>query len=221
MKSTKALQSCAGRHQGRQASCAARLLAVTMLVCIPVFMLQAGQPQVQKGSKSVYFGFNGLADMKMDNAYFQAQYLFADRKGITAGFHLGGTKTDLGNNIKPTKTSDFTFDVEYIYYAWADGPVTIYCGPGIGFTTAKNEYPASPTKALMKENTNGISVFGFIGVEWWAWDNVTISISTLFGYQSLKSTVKSDDTGTKTTTTTSTWGNLSSGSTSVGVGFYF
>ena len=64
------------------------ILIVLLSMVILTLPLTAGKPQTAAGSKSVFFGFNGLSNLSVEDSWIGFQYLFADKMGLWGSISL-------------------------------------------------------------------------------------------------------------------------------------
>ncbi len=189
-------------------------LVLVFVVFFATSTLFAAEPQTKAGSKSLYFGLNGLSNLGVDNSVLGGQYLFQDDMGIwlELGFNSSNYKPD--EKATEQKLSSFGLDVGFIYYAFQKGPVAMYFSPQLGFSSGTNENGAN-NKVTTSSFTGGVS----LGAEWWAFENVSLSASVLIGYSN--STVKTEISSGSTEETTNNFGILGSSNSRFLLSFYF
>jgi len=176
-------------------------LVALLFVFVVIFAttnLFAAEPQTKQGSKSLFFGLNGLSDLGVDNSYLGAQYLFQDDMGVWVSIGFNSKNYKPSENADEDKYTKFDFDIGFIYYAFQKGPVAMWISPEIGLGIGTNENTSS------KITDNGFWAGVDLGVEWWAFDNVSLSASVFLGYknQTLKTENKIPSSETKATTNT-------------------
>jgi hypothetical protein len=164
-----------------------RLSGLILTFSIVFFLTQslysAEVPQVQEGAKSVFWGFNGLADLSVNNSVIGGQYNIADRIGIFATLGLdmfSNNRTPNGEKKEDlTSSSDFNFSIGAKLYLFKNDPVSFFVAPTISIMSYSFENVASPTKHIDSKSEFGVGIG--VGAEWWFTTNVSFSASTTLG----------------------------------------
>lgn len=175
----------------------------------------AGTPQTQQGSKAMFFGFNGLSELSVNNSYLGGQYLFADRMGIWAKIGFGFQTSKENETAKDVKNNTVAFDIGLMYYAFQKGPVAMFLSPGFGYSTETAEDENTKYKKTSNIFDGGVE----IGVEWWAFENVSFGACTYLCFESTQTTTETN--GVETEATETNFGILGSKTGSLWVTFYF
>jgi len=188
-------------------------LVLVFVVFFTTSTLFSAEPQTKAGSKSLYFGLNGLSDLGVDNSVLGGQYLFQDNMGIWLELGFNSSNNKPYENATEQKYSSVGVDVGFIYYAFQKGPIAVYFSPQLGFASGTDDN--GTTKITTSSFTGGIS----LGAEWWAFENVSLSASVLLGYSNSK--VKTEAGSNSTEATTNNFGILGSTNSKFLVSFYF
>lgn len=175
----------------------------------------AGTPQTQQGAKSLFFGFNGLSNLSVDNTYLGCQYLFADKMGVWADLSLGFKTEKPTETAKDVKDNAIGFDIGFMYYAFQKGPIAVYLSPQFGISNAT----AEDENSQYKKTTNYFHAGVSIGTEWWAFENISFGVSTYLGFESNK--VTTEVSNSESESTSSNIGILGSSSGNIWISFYF
>lgn len=183
-----------------------------MVMLILASLASAGEPTIQKGSAGLWYGFNGLSTMSYDDSWFGAQYFIKDKTGAGVGFYFSKSVED-DNDDEPEKTSVIGMEAYLIHYPFQRGSVALFVAPNVGFgySGLKDEDDSYDYKAT------SLWLGGSLGVEWWLFDNVSLSFSNWLGIQ--KDFNKDDINDIKTSNTY--FGILGSSSCSALLSFYF
>ena len=176
-----------------------RLSGLILTFSIVFFLTQslfsAEVPQVQQGAKSVFWGFNGLSDLSVQNSVIGGQYNIADRIGIFATLGLdmfGNSETPDGGKEKDlTSTSNIQFSVGAKLYLFKNDPVSFFVAPTIGISSNSFENVAIETNNNISESTFEVGIG--VGAEWWFTTNVSFSASTSLGLKSYSKTTEVGD----------------------------
>lgn len=188
------------------------LLLVLVILSTTAF---AGTPLTKQGSKSLFFNFNGLSNLSVDNTSLGGQYIFADNMAIWADISLGFKTSKASETAKDVKDNAIGFDIGFLYYVFEKGPVAMYISPQFGFSTAKNEDDNTKITNTSNYFDAGVS----FGVEWWAFDNVSFGASTFLGFES--TTDKTENGDVETEATSSNIGILGSSTGTIFIAFHF
>ena len=150
-----------------------------VVILILASLATAGTPTTQKGSAAMWFNFNGLSDMSYQNSAIGLNYLFKDKTGAGIALNFSHDSEDDGIEEKE-KTTTLGMDLYLIHYTFQKGPVALYLAPGVGFnfTTYKD-------KDFGDIHTNSTYMWlgGSVGVEWWIFDQVSLSASNWVGLE--------------------------------------
>ncbi len=192
-----------------------KTLVVFCVVAILILasLATAGTPTTQKGSAAMWFNFNGLSDMSYQNSAIGLNYLFKDKTGAGIALNFSHDSEDDGIEEKE-KTTTLGMDLYLIHYPFQKGPVALYLAPGVGFnfTTYKDKDFGD-----IHINSNDIWLGGSVGVEWWIFDQVSLSASNWVG---LEIDISNDKINDDKTTDTHL-GILGSSMANIVLAFYF
>ena len=158
------------------------ILIVLLSMVILTLPLTAGKPQTAAGSKSVFFGFNGLSNLSVEDSWIGFQYLFADKMGLWGSISLTMLTEKPSQATNDNIKNDFEFDVGFIYYLFEKGPVACWVSPSIGLGFGSTEFEEEDMP-LTKISSNLFYAGVSIGAEWFFTDNVSISADTFLGFQ--------------------------------------
>ena len=193
-----------------------KVFIVTFTVLFAV-SLYAAEPQTKAGSKSMYWGLNGLSELSFDNSSLGIQYLFADKMGIWVDLDLSMISDKATSDADGISTSNFGLSAGFIYYLFQKGPVALYGSPQVGFSTSSVENKDAATTHIDSKTKLHLGVS--VGVEWWFTDNVSLTVTTLLGFVS--ETNKVERGSSTSEATTSTIGIMPNGSGKFLISFYF
>ncbi|HOO14305.1 MAG TPA: outer membrane beta-barrel protein [Candidatus Marinimicrobia bacterium] len=190
-----------------------KTLVVFCVVVILASLATAGTPAIEKGSAAMWFNFNGLTTMSYQNSAIGLNYLFKDKTGAGIALNFSHDSEDDGIEEKE-KTTALGMDLYLIHYPFQKGPVALYLAPGVGFnfTTYKD-------KDISEFHVNSTDIWlgGSVGVEWWIFDQVSLSASNWVGLEiDLFNNKINDDKGTDVHL-----GILGSSTASIVLAFYF
>lgn len=193
---------------------------LSLFICLITLSLTsfAAEPQTQQGSKGLFFGFNGLSELSVNNTRLGGFYYLGSDMFLWA---------DVGFNIinqKPYKTGDeyasnnIGFEVGLDYLVFKKGSVGLFIGPDIGFTTSSSESEGTRSATKTTKSNSFYAGIG-IGAEWWFTDNISIHPYTFIGFESIKTT--DEDGSTKIESTSSYFGIQGSQAANLYIMFYF
>jgi len=159
-------------------------LVLAIVVLFATNALSAAEPQTKEGCKSLFFGLNGLSNLGVDNSYLGFQYLFQDGMGGWASIGFNSKNYKPNENAEEEKYTKIYFDIAFIYYAFQKGPVAMWISPEVGIGIGTDDISLS--KITDKSFWGGVD----LGVEWWAFENISLSASVFIGYEN--QTVKTE-----------------------------
>lgn len=159
-------------------------LLFVFVVLFATMNLSAAEPQTKEGSMNLFFGLNGLSDLGVDNSYLGFQYLFQDNMGGWASIGFNSKNYKPSENAEEEKYTKIFFDIGFIYYAFQKGPVAMWISPEVGLGIGTDDISSS--KITDKSFWGGVD----LGVEWWAFENISLSASVFIGYEN--QTVKTE-----------------------------
>jgi len=141
-------------------------------------LAQAGEPTIQKGSASLWYSFNGLSTLSYDCSQFGAQYFFKDKTGAGLGLYFSRTSED-NNDDEPEKTSLMGMEAYLIHYPFQRGSVALFVAPSVGFDYSGHKDEDDD----VDYKVTSLWLGGSLGVEWWLFDNVSLSFENWLGFQ--------------------------------------
>jgi len=184
-----------------------------VVILILASLATAGTPTTQKGSAAMWFNFNGLSDMSYQNSAIGLNYLFKDKTGAGIALNFSHDSEDDGIEEKE-KTTALGMDLYLIHYPFQKGPVALYLAPGVGFNFSSNK---DKDFGDIHINSTYMWLGGSVGVEWWIFDQVSLSASNWVGLEiDLFNNKINDDKGTDVHL-----GILGSSTASIVLAFYF
>lgn len=199
----------------------------TMLVVVLVLAMSVGtavaadnaKPISRAGSTALMFDLGGLAALAAGNYQslgLGAKYYIANGFAVRVGLGFGSTSTTTKNPADPlpttqlgeSKFSSTTFSIAPgIQYNLAQSnAVVAYVGAQISFTTGSQERTGNANNfnvGFSKDHkyTESTSTFGgaaFVGVEWFAWDNISFAGEYRFNFSSTSGKATSKNATTST-----------------------
>lgn len=194
-----------------------KFFSIIFAVVILSASVFAGTPQTQQGAKALYFGFNGLSELSVNNTYIGGQYLFADNLAVFGDLSLGFKTTKENKGAEDITDNNIGFNLGISYYLFQKGTVAMYLSPQFGFSSGNYEDENTKIKTTNNKFDVGVS----FGVEWWAFDNISFAVSTLVGFKSTKTTVKNDNNNLETESTSTKIGMLGSSAGTIYILYYF
>lgn len=175
----------------------------------------AGTPTTQKGSASIFYTFNGLDGLCVDNTWLGVQYLLFNKGGVGMDFCFSYDREKLDDDDEPESNSGFGIDAFIIYYPVQKGSVALWVSPDIGLSFSSQKDKDIDMKCTSTDFWMGAS----LGVEWWLFDQVSLSASNWFG---LEYYVENNDiNNVKTKPKDFSLGLLGSSSSKFIISFYF
>ncbi len=177
--------------------------------------MYAAAPQTEAGNTSLYFGLNGLDNLGIDNSVLGIQYLIDDNVGLWMDFKFNFKTYKANEKAEEQKIGLFGLNGGLIFYAFQKGPIAVYISPQLGFTAGGEEEGILKPKVITLDYYGGVS----FGVEWWAFENVSLSASCLLGYSG--ELIKNEISGHTTDVTTNKFGLLGDTHSKFLINFYF
>jgi|GEM_PF-777382 len=192
------------------------VLLVLALVCGTVLAAETAKPITKAGSKALMFDLGGLANLSAGNyegglgfKYYISNG-FAVRVGLGFGMSSETTKnpstvTPLpANQLSESELSGMTFTIApgVQYNLVATNAVVAYVGGQVSFTSSNQERTGN-NAGMGVGFTQGSSyktsssIFGaaaFVGVEWFAWENISFAGEYRFGFSSSSGKTESNST---------------------------
>lgn len=166
-----------------------KLLSVFMLTAVlGLFSVNtfAAEPPLHAGSKSLFFTFNGLSELSIDDYSIGGQYLFANRMGVWGDIGFGFKSVKPNKDAEESTGSRIGLNAGFIMYPFQKGPVACYVSPQLGIYMTGAETPQGSSK--IKDNTTELFIGVSIGGEWWFAENISLSCSGYLGFTSMNVT---------------------------------
>jgi len=139
----------------------------------------AGTPTTQKGSTSIFYTFNGLDGLCVDNTWLGVQYLLFNKGGVGMDFCFSYDREKLDDDDEPESNSGFGLDAFLIYYPVQKGSVALWVSPDLGLYFSGQKDKDIDMKCTSTDLWMGAS----LGVEWWLFDQVSLSASNWVGLE--------------------------------------
>ena len=188
---------------------------IVLLVLFTANLLQAAEPQTQKGSQHVYYTMSGLSNLGIDGSFIGYGKFIKDRLAVFADLSFALKSEKPGDDLPDEKNNGYNVRFGLEYYLMQKGSVAFSLVPlvGLGGSSRENvEY------ADYKVSENTLSVGCVLAVEWWVTREISLWGGAYVGYENTSGT--KDYTSAKTDYTITRLGFLSSGP-SLGIDFYF
>lgn len=168
------------------------IIATISILMLSTNASYSAEPQVQAGSKSIFWNFHGLSDLGVENSSVGMQYLFADRIGAWGEIKLGtfNYKADADDDDGEA-TTDFALAGGAIFYLFKNDPVALFVSPLFWLESSSYEDKDASSTYIDSEMT--FSVGASIGAEWWFAKNVSFSAETYLGLVSTSMTRERGD----------------------------
>ncbi len=199
-----------------------KMMALVLVLSLVVGLAQAAdtaKPVVKAGSVAMLFDLSGLANLGAGNyqgglgmKYYIANG-FSGRIGV--GFNTSSTTTKNPTTPTPTNqlsdskvsSTSITIAPGIQYNLATSNAVVGYVGAQVAFTTGSTERTGNANSfgvGFTKDNSYNESsttfgVAAFIGVEWFAWDNISLAGEYRFGFSTTSGKAESK-TATASTT---------------------
>jgi len=194
-----------------------------MIALVIVGVSYAGDSPAAKtkaGDKGLIFTLYGLNNLGAGefNGGIGGKYFFMDNHAVRfgIGFLTGSEEDPAGNK---DEASAFSIYPAYLFHFATPNSVTAYTGIEVGFVTGSTEYkPALGTSS--KSSTTMFSIGVLLGVEWFAWEHVSLGAEYQLGYMSQTEKVTPPG-GTEQETKTSGFGTVAMNGTAFRITFYF
>jgi opacity protein-like surface antigen len=211
-----------------------KTLALVLMLALALGIAQAGdnaKPIVKAGSTALMFDLGGLANLSAGNYQggLGAKYFISNGFAVRVGLGFSTSSTTTKNPTTPTPTTQlgeskytstsFSVAPGIQYNVAVSSAVVGYVGAQVSFTSSTQERTGNANSfgvGFTKDNSYNetSSVFGaaaFIGVEWFAWDNISLAGEYRFGFTS--STGKAESKNATTSVSSD-----APSSTSIGLG---
>ena len=194
-----------------------RLVAVLLVLALAggsVLAAETAKPITKAGSKALMFDLGGLANLSAGNyegglgLKYYISNGFAVRLGLGFGMTSETTKnpatTVPANQLSESKLSGMSFSIApgIQYNLVTTNAVVAYAGAQVSFTSSNQERTGN-NAGMGVGFTQGSSyktsssIFGaaaFIGVEWFAWENISLAGEYRFGFSTSSGKTESSST---------------------------
>jgi opacity protein-like surface antigen len=175
-----------------------KILALVLILTVALGVAQAGdnaKPITKAGSTALMFDLGGLANLSA-GAYqggFGAKYYLANGFAVRVSLGFSSSSTTTKNPTTPTPTTQlgeskytstsFTVAPGIQYNVATSNAVVGYVGAQVAFTTGSQERTGNANGfgvGFTKDNSynesnTSFGVAAFVGVEWFAWDNISLA----------------------------------------------
>jgi opacity protein-like surface antigen len=193
-----------------------RLLLALFVLTIFVNLAFAGDDSVPKsksGDKAFLFTLSGLSNLGATSYMggLGGKYYISDGNAIRASLGYATstttTKTTAGAGTSDEKQTGTTFIIApaFIHNINANGPVLAYVGGEFIYlsssSTTESPAPAFAPNVKNHVSTTGFGIAGIAGVEWFAWNNISLSAEYILAYTSTSGTTENTNAAGTTTTT--------------------
>jgi len=194
-----------------------RLVAVLLVLALvggTALAAETAKPITKAGSKALLFDLGGLANLSAGNyegglgVKYYISNGFAVRVGLGFGMTSETTKnpatTVPTNQLSESKLSGMSFSIApgIQYNLVTTNAVVAYAGAQVSFTSSNQERTGN-NAGMGVGFTQGSSyktsssIFGaaaFIGVEWFAWENISLAGEYRFGFSTSSGKTESSST---------------------------
>jgi opacity protein-like surface antigen len=205
-----------------------KFLFVLFAVMLLVQLASAGDdsnPKSKSGDKAWLFTLNGLSNLGAGNFMggVGGKYYISDGNSLRIGLGFATSTTTTkytgapggGSDQKVTGTG-FSITPGFIHNINSSGPVLAYIGAqvSLGTGSATNENPGFVTNNKIHDSNTTFGVAGIAGVEWFAWNNISLAAEYQLAYTSTSGTHEVTVGGTTTSTDNPTTNGFGLGSAS-------
>jgi opacity protein-like surface antigen len=180
------------------------VLLVLVLVCGPALAADTAKPITKAGSKALMFDLGGLANLSANNYQGGLGFKYYISNGFAVRVALGFTMSSVteknpstvtplpATQLSESKLSSMSFTIApgIQYDLVTTNAVVAYVGAQVSFTSSSQERTgnnAGTGVGFLKDYSykTSSSIFGaaaFIGVEWFAWENISLAGEYRFGF---------------------------------------
>lgn len=216
-----------------------KTLALVLVLAFAFGLAQAGdnaKPIQKAGSTALLFDLSGLANLGAGN--FQGglgvKYYIANGFSARLGLGFNSSSTTTKNPVTPTPanqldeskytSTSFTVAPGIQYNVATSNAVIGYVGAQVAFTTGSQERKGNANSfgtGFTKDNSYNESnttfgVAAFVGVEWFAWDNISLAGEYRFGFSTTSGKAESKTATTSTSADAPSQTSLGLGSANAG-----
>jgi opacity protein-like surface antigen len=168
-------------------------------------------PKSKSGDKAVLFTLSGLSNLGAASYMggLGGKYYISDGNAIRASLGFGTSTTTTkppagspaGAVDQKSSSSAFIIAPAFLHNINANGPVLAYIGGEFAYimTSTTVENPGFVANNKNHSSTTGFGVAGIFGVEWFAWNNISLSAEYVLAYTSSSGTTETTVGGTTTT----------------------
>jgi opacity protein-like surface antigen len=217
-----------------------KLLALVLVLTLASGLAVAGdnaKPITKGGSTALLFDLGGLAALSAGNYQggFGAKYYISNDFAVRLSLSFGTTSTTFKNGTPAPLPVNTLGESKYTSTSFGVAPgiqvniaksnaVLAYVGAQVGFTSTSTEQdgttgplpdnsPSFSSQQKAKQTSTNFGAAAFIGVEWFAWDNISLSGEYRLGFStnSGKQEVTVGTTTTSVDSPTTSGFNLGSG----------
>lgn len=194
----------------------ALLLIAILLLTGSATLLAGGKPQLQAGTKSVFYGFEGLSNMGIDGSSIGGMYFIKDRIAPFVGIGFGHKKDKPGDDQPEETINKLDIGAGVCWYAMQKGSTAFYLAPQIWYGSESSE--TSVMDSPVKSSKGILQLACSISVEWWATESISFWGGVTIGYEHSKET---DENGAREIERTSSTIGFIDTAPGIGIGFYF
>ena len=184
-----------------------KTLVVVLVLAVAFGTAVAGdnaKPITKAGNTALMFDLGGLAALSANNYQggLGAKYYISNGFAVRIGLGFNSSSTTTKNPADPvpatqlseSKYSALSFTVApgIQYNVASSAAVVAYVGAQVAFTMGKQERDGNANSFNVgftkdnkyKESTSTFGAAAFVGVEWFAWDNISLAGEYRFGFTS-------------------------------------
>lgn len=195
-----------------------KAMAVLVIVLLAAFVtdgILAAEPQTQKGSKFVYYGFSGLSNLGIDGSYIGGGTFFKDDLGVYLALSMALKNTDPGSG-EEVSDNTFGFNLGLEWFVWKKGAVGFNLIPYLTYNNRSEDASDDLGSYTLKQNKIGVGLG--LGVEWWATESISLFGGASVGFKSTSGTREYASSEVEYSTTEIGFVDPSS---SLGISFWF
>lgn len=207
------------------------LLLIIVAIAVVASVAVAGDdaaPKTKSEDKALLFTLGGLSNLSAGNFMggLGAKYYVSDKNAVRIGLGFGTTSTTTkytgpvlpNTSDNKVTTTGFGVTPGFMHLMTSEGPVAAYIGAQLNLSllSTTNENPGFVSNNKNKSSTTSFGVGGVLGVEWFAWSNVSFGAEYILTYASGSGTNEVTVGGTTTSTDTPSTNTFVLGSASSG-----
>ena len=162
------------------------IILIAVLVLASMAFSEDATPKTKEGDKAWMFSFSGLGNLGAGSYMggVGGKYYFQDNMALRAG--LSFSTTDIPDVDKDPSSFGLNAGLQYDYST--NGAVVAYFGGNFMYSTSKTQ------GSDKSDNTFGIG--GLAGVEWFPYNNISLSAEYMLSFESTKSAATDKTTST-------------------------